>query len=267
MPLAVLTSHSTLLTASGWVDTSVPRVIAAIGVDRHGRLSISDVEVSISGESIAECFLGTRAAFGAFHADTVLIDATGGRRSVASMCEAEEIQGIKCESCVHGADLMHPQSGFDRLWDALSAAALVGNRETLVVKSSADGLGGKDRLIHLSRLQLEREFATSGFVGASKRLASLLQTTDGMASVDRRAYQLALWLATCRKASGEGYRFEFDSIQHSCTVNVELDAYVGLVEPLRTAFSAGVTNPAIIKWTDRSWSPVSSGFILGGRTQ
>jgi hypothetical protein len=254
------------LTASGWTETSIPSVIAAIGVDRHGRLSICDVEVSLSGEAIAEHFLGTRAAFGAFHSDTVLIDAGGGRRSVASICEAEEIQALKWESCVHGGDLMRLQSGIDLLWDALSAAALAGNGDTLVVKSFGDGLVGKERFVPLSRSQLEQECITSGFAGASKWITSLLRTKVDVASADRRAYRLALWLATCRRATGKGYRFGFDSIQHSCAVKVELAADVGQVEPLRTAFSAGVTNRSTISWTDRSWSPVSSGFILDGRT-
>jgi hypothetical protein len=266
MPFAILTSHSTLLTASGWTETSTPGVIAAIGVDRHGQVSIRDVEISLSSETAAEHFLGTRAAFGAFHCDTVVVDAGGARRSVASICEAEEIQALKWESCVHGGDLMRLQSGMDRLWDAFGAAALAGNGDTLVVKSRRDGFVGKERFVRVSRSQFEQDCIASGFAGASKLITSLLCTEVDLASADRRAYRLALWLATCRKATGEGYRFGFDSIQHTCVIKIELAADVGQVEPLRTAFSAGITNRSIISWADRSWSPVSSGFILDGRT-
>jgi hypothetical protein len=266
MPLAILTSHSTLLTASGWTETASPGAISAIGVNRHGQLANCDVEVSLTGEAAVDHFLGTRAAFGAFHSDTVVIDAGGGRKSVASICEADEIQALKWESCVHGGDLMRLQSGMDRLWDAFSAAALAGNGDALVVKSCCDGFVGKERFVRVSRSQLEQDCIASGFAGASKWITSFLCTEVDLASADRRAYRLALWLATCRKATGERYRFGFDSIQHTCTIKVELAADVGQVEPLRTAFSAGITNGSIISWTDRSWSPISSGFILDGRT-
>lgn len=266
MPFALLTSHSTLLTAFGWTETSTPGVITAIGVDRHGHLSLNDVEVSLSGEAAAEHFLGTRAAFGAFHSDTVVIDASGGRRSVVSICEAEEIQALKWESCVHGGDLMRLQSGIDRLWNAFGRAALAGDGDTLVARSCRDGIVGKERFIRLSRSRLEQDCIASGFAGASKWLTSLLCTKVDLASADRRAYQLALWLATSRKATGEGYRFGFDSIQHTCTIQIDLAADVGQVESLRTSFSAGITKCSVISWTDRSWSPVSSGFILDGRT-
>jgi hypothetical protein len=266
MPLAVLTTHSTLLTPSGWTETSTASVIAAIGVDRHGQLSIRDVEISISGEAAAEQFLGTRAAFGAFHPETVVVDAGGGRRSVASICEAEEILALKWESCVHGGDLMRLQSGMDQLWDAFGATALAGNGDTLVIKSCRDGFVDKERFVRLSRSQLEQDCIAFGFSGASKWITSLLRTEVDLVSADRRVYRLALWLATCRKAIGEGYRFAFDSIQHTCGVKVELAADVGQVEPRRTAFSAGITKRSTISWIDRSWSPVSSGFILDGRT-
>jgi hypothetical protein len=265
MPLAVLTRHSTLLTTSGWTETSTPGINAAIGVDRHGQLSTRDVEVSLSSDAAAEHFLGTRAAFGAFHSDTVVVDAGGGRRLVASICEAEEIQSLKWESCVYGGDLMHLRSGMDQLWGAFGAAALARNTDTLVVKSCRDGFVGEERFVRVSRSQLEQDCAASGFAGASKWIVSLLSARVDLASADRRAYRLALWLATCRKATGERYRFVFDSIQHTCTIKVELAADAGQVEPLRTAFSAGITNSSIISWTDRSWSPVSSGFILDGR--
>jgi hypothetical protein len=266
MPLAVLTSHSTLLTASGWTETSASGVIAAIGVDRHGQMSTRDVEVSLSSEMAVEKFLGTRAAFGAFHSDSVVVDAGGGRRTVASICEAEEIHALKWESCVHGGDLMRIQPGIDKLWDAFATAALAGNGNTLVVKSYRDGLERKDRFVRVSRSLLEQDCIESGFAGASKWITSLLCTGVDLASADRRVYRLALWLATCRKAAGEGYRFGFDSIQHTSAVKIELAEDAGQVEPLRTAFSAGTTNRSTVTWTDRSWSPVSSGFILDGRT-
>src|SRR5258708_6722753 len=117
MPSAVLTTHSTLLTSFGWTETSRAGAVTAIGVDRHGQLSTCDVEVLPSREVAAAHFLGTRAAFGAFHAESVVIDATGGRRSVASICDMEEVQALRWESCVHGGNLMRLQSGMDQLWD------------------------------------------------------------------------------------------------------------------------------------------------------
>lgn len=266
MPSAVLTTHSTLLTSAGWTETSTACTVAAIGVDRHGQLSICNVEVSPYGDAAAVHFLGTRAAFGAFHAETVVIDASGGRRSVSSVCETEEIQELKWESCVHGGDLMRLESGIDQLWDAFGAVSLAGNKNVVMVKSFQVGLSREKRFVRLIKSQLEHDCIVFGFAGVAKRIASLLGTETDLASTGRESYRIAMWLATCRQAIGHGYRLGYDSIQHTCAVKIELDAKVGQVEPLRTAFLAGIANRSTIRWTDRSWNPVSSGFIVDGRT-
>ena len=266
MPSAVLTTHSTLLTCSGWTETSIAGTVAAIGVNRHGQLSICDVAVLPSSEATVGLFLGTRAAFGSFHAETVLIDADGRRWSVASILSAEESQALNWESCLHGGDLMSSQPGMDLLWDAFGATALAGNKEAMVVRSFQAGSVGGEKIVRLNRSQFDRDCIASGFGGAAKWLKALRGIDVDLASADRSVYRLALWLATCQQASGEGYKFTFDSIQHTSAVRVELNAKVGQVEPLRTAFCAGIANQSIVSWTDRSWNPVSSGFIVEGRT-
>ncbi len=264
MPSAVLTTHSTLLTSAGWIETSIAGAVIAIGVDRHGQLSLSEVNVLVSEETEAEHFLGTRAAFGAFHAETVLVDAAGKGRSVASICDTEEVQSLKWESCVHGGSLMRAECGAAHLWDSFLALALAGSKDTLVLRTFLPGSLGKARFVRLVRSQMERD-CKSGFASVAKRLKSLLSTDIDLISADRSVYRLAMWLAMCRHAVGEGYSLSYDSIQHSCTVKVELGAKVGEVEPLRTAFLAGSANRSIVSWTDRTWNPISSGFIVDGR--
>lgn len=266
MPSTKLTTHSTLLTSCGWIETSRAGAVAAIGVDRHGQLSNCVVEITPTNEVAREHFLGTRSAFGVFHGETVVIDAAGERRLVKSICGSEDVQALKWESCVSAGDLMRLESGMNELWDAFSAIALSGNHEVMMIKSFLTSSAGKKRFVELSRSQLERDYLASGYSGIAKSIKSLLGTEADVISVDRYAYRLILWLATSRQAMGEAYRLEYDSIQHTSAVKVDLDAKVGQVEALRTAFLAGPGHGSAITWSERSWSPISSGFILAGRT-
>jgi hypothetical protein len=240
-------------------------VVTAIGVDRHGRLSPLEVSVLPSDHVASEHFLGTRAAFGAFHAETVLVDAAGGRRSVSSIAELQEAWSTNWENCVYAPDLIYPSSAIEQLWDAIGSLALAGNRDAMIVRRFDVGLVGKRRLTRVARSDLERRGAESGLAGISNRIKSLLLAEADLAVANRRAYRLAMWLATCLQAGGDGYRLDYDSLQHTCTVKMKLDATVGQVDSLRTAFLAGVANRSVVSWSDRTWNPISSGFILDGR--
>lgn len=267
MPSSALTSHSTLLTASGWAETSVAGVVAAIGADRCGQLSVRDVEVIVTDEPVDVHYLGTRASFGAFDPAAVVTDARGACWTAASICEAEDVRDLKWESCVFADGLVSLRSGSDLLWDAFCQAALAENEDSLVIKSNREELVGKERFLCVRKTQLDRDCISSGLAGASAWISSCLCNGVDSASADRSSYQLALWFATCRSAMGKGYRFRYDSIQHTCAVGIELGTVTAQVESLRTAFVAGRANRSIIRWTDRSWSPVSSGFVLDGQME
>jgi hypothetical protein len=161
---------------------------------------------------------------------------------------------------------VNAKKAVDLLWNAIGSAALAGNKDVMVLRSFREGLSGNRRLNRVVRSELEQDCLARGFAGLSKWLKSLLGTDVDLAIVDRSAYRLALWLATCQQATEEEYRLAFDSIQHTCSVRIELDGKVGQVEPLRTAFAAGIASRSIISWADRAWNPVSSGFILDGQT-
>ncbi|WP_316187724.1 MULTISPECIES: hypothetical protein [unclassified Bradyrhizobium] len=212
---------------------------------------------------VYEHFIGTRAAFGAFHADTVVVDSMGARRTVSSLCEMEDPWSLAWESCVHGGDLMRLESGIDQLWDAFATLALAGNGDVMVVKRFHSGLTGKKRFARVVRSDLGG-FLTTGAPGVVAQIKSLLLTDPDLACADRAAYRLAMWLVTSLQATGNDYRLNYDALQHTCSVNVRLDSNVGQIESLRTAFVAGIAGRATIDWADRTWNPVSSGFILDG---
>jgi hypothetical protein len=75
-----------------------------------------------------------------------------------------------------------------------------------------------------------------------------------------------MWLVTSLQATGDGYRLDYDALQHTCSINVRLDSNVGQIEGLRTAFAAGIAGRSTVEWSDRTWNPISSGFILDGRS-
>jgi hypothetical protein len=224
------------------------------------------VSISPSNEAAEEHFIGTRAAFGAFHADTVIIDSAGVQRSVSSLCKMEAPWSLTWESCVHGGDLMRLESGMDQLWDAFATLALVGSEDAIVVRRFQDGLVGKKRFARMARSDLEGRLPVSGVAGLATLIKSLLLTNPDLACADRTAYRLAMWLVTSLQATGNSYRLDYDALQHTCTVNIRLDSSVGQIESLRTAFVAGVACRSTVDWSDRMWNPISSGFILNGRS-
>lgn len=265
MPSAVLTSHSTLLTGSGWIETSASGTVAAIGVDRHGRLAVCELAVHVSDEAAVEHFLGTRAAFGAFHAESLIVDAAGERRSAERLCRDEDTRSLKYEKCIYSVELVRLETVAEKLWNALSIIALAGNDRTLVIRSLRSDSAERATFARIQRAQLERDCVAFGPIGIERVLVSLLGAEPDAVGVGRRAYRLALWLASSREAIGVGYRLGFDSIQHTSIVRIESAPGPAQVEPLRTAFLAGTANRTVISWADRSWSPISSGFILDGR--
>lgn len=229
-------------------------------------MSARGVSVSPSDTAVKEHFIGTRAAFGAFHGGTVVIDSTGGRRTVSSLCDMEDPWSLTWESCVHGGDLMRLESGVDQLWEAFATLALSGNADAMVVRRFQEGLAGKHRFARIVRSDLKDRLTTTGAACAAAQIKSLFLTDPELVCVERASYRLAMWLVTSLQASGDGYRLDYDALQHTSSINVRLDLNVGQMECLRTAFIAGIAARSTIEWSDRTWNPISSGFILDGRS-
>jgi hypothetical protein len=227
-------------------------------------LSARDVSVSLSSETVVEYFIGTRAAFGAFHADTIVVDSAGGRRTVSSLCEMEDPWSLTWESCVHGGGLMRLELGVDELWNAFATVALVGNADAMIVKKFQGGLARDKRFIRVIRSDLEGRLAATGAAGVAEQIKSLFLTDPSLAYIERTFYRLAMWLATSLQAIEDGYCLDYDALQHTSVVNVRLDCNIGQIESLRTAFAAGTAGRSTVEWTDRTWNPISSGFILDG---
>jgi hypothetical protein len=89
-----------------------------------------------------------------------------------------------------------------------------------------------------------------------------LQNGDGVIEVERPCYPLLLWVILGLRRAGQEFRLIYDSIQHSKLLGITLEAGGGGVEQVRTAFVGEPSRAARVSWTDRSWNPVSSGFVV-----
>lgn len=161
---------------------------------------------------------------------------------------------------------MRLEWGIDELWDAFTTLALAGDANVMIVRRYQEGLTGRKRFARVIRSDLEDSLAKKGATGAALQIKSLLLTGPDLACAERTAYRLAMWLAMSLQATGESYCLDYDALQHTSAINVRLDSNVGQIEVLRTAFSAGITGFSSIEWSDRTWNPISSGFILDGRS-
>jgi hypothetical protein len=82
--------------------------------------------------------------------------------------------------------------------------------------------------------------------------------------LERAAYPFGLWYVSALKARGLHYRLRYDSLQHSSYMFIE-DAPNRILPIERGAcafFAPSVGAATELEWEDRSWNPISSGFLV-----
>src|SRR5262245_53781546 len=130
MPSCALTSLSTLLTPDGWIRTDrTPSAGSVFGVDRHGSITLQPVSVQDCNVVTDVCFVGTRAAFGAFHPDSVVMDRAGGLRTVKSIIEADTLASIRFERAFEVDGSSATEAACAQLWSELRAVGIVTNAQ------------------------------------------------------------------------------------------------------------------------------------------
>ncbi len=251
-----------------------------MGIDRHGAVMARPVDVRVSNHTADVCFVGTRAAFGAFHPNTMLIDSAGVSRPAKSIVDAETLATFRFERAIDSGASTLTDAACELIWRELDAISIAQNgKESLFrvldaaetprssrPKSMTPHTSEGHRYVTIDRGAFSSALRTSGLsvlLDASRQLRS---TPNESIEVERESCPILLWLMSHLSTNGKNFRLAFDFIQHSSTVTMDLMRTSSALEQARTAFIAGTAHAVSVAWEEKLWNPVSSGFVVAART-
>lgn len=277
MPSCTLTAVSTLLTPSGWVRVGgLTTHCDALGVDRHGAFALHRAMITSLEKIDRNYFLGTRSIFGAFHADSTIIDSAGVRRTVRSIVEAESLGNWTFEKAITSVCGEVTDAAASEVWRELAAICLYESEGDALfrVLNSQRGIPAgvswinapalaSPRHVLINRDAFGASLRADGFSVVFETVQHLRSTEEGQIEVERSNYPLLLWLLLHLTQTGMNYRLSFDSLQHTSVLDLDLQQTSSAMEPLRTAFVAGRAQTFRISWNEPGWNPISSGFVVG----
>lgn len=222
------------------------------------------------------CFVGTRAAFGAFHPHTALVDAGGALLKAETLVQHDDLSSIRFESAI-AAEGVDSAIDAGSIWQELKFAGISNEDEAVfrTINSNAAkqelpaGVtvlsSSNDRhFIAVNRKDFCSALDRNGLTVLFKALQVVRATAEGLIGLERENYPLSLWLLLYLAKNRTGYSLTFDSLQHSSGLAIDLEQTSSAIERLRTAFVTKNGSAARIVWEDNAWNPISSGFLLAG---
>ena len=266
-----------LLSAQGWrITKNLPGDCQILGVDRHGKVIEITARLTPVGQRSRLAYVGTGSAVAALVTDTRLVASDGRRWVVKDLVEGISASRLQFETLVRIPHVVQPQPSVEDFWSCLSDASAFKGSESIALRCR------DSTSICTGPLLLLKQFRGQSFVILNhQELGSTLSaewsetiiklTTcwlrnreDDRIEVERTAYFIALWFATALMASGSGYVFQFDRIQHSSYVFVKVTHQAPRpIQPLSSAFyTPGETNAVSLIWSDQSVAPIAGGFLL-----
>jgi len=256
---------------------NLPTDCQILGVDRHGKVVEITVQLMRTGQRSRLAYVGTGAAVAALVTDTCLVANDGKRCVVKDLVEGISGSRLQFETLVRIPRVVDPKPSVEDFWTCLSdASAFRGSGSIALRCRDSVPDSGTGSLLLLKQFAgqsfaiLSRdELATA--LGAEWRETIIMLTTSWLRNheedrveVERSAYSVALWFATALVASGLGYVFQFDRIQHSSYIFVKVTPQAPRpIQPLASAFyTPGETNAVSLIWGDQSVAPIAGGFLL-----
>ena len=279
MPSAKLIGLSTLLAPDGWIRAGVLKgTVTLVGVDRHGIPISRKVRAGQRETAARVTFVGTAAAFGAFSSESRLISSNGTVFSTAEIAEGGRIRETSFETHTELPEAAGRADPLVTLWPTLvDNAAAVGESSIALrrrdiewppaVKSSflVEETFGSHRYCIVKKGMFVSCFSRD-WVSTLLALGRLwlFAAEDERLELERAAYPFGLWYISALKAKGMHYRLRYDSLQHSSYMFIqEASTPIPPIERGACAFFApGAASATELEWEDRSWSPISSGFLI-----
>ena len=285
MPNQKLTGGSSLLTLSGWRKlNSVRGVHGVIGVDRSGKLSEMPVELSLLGKSGTVAFVGSEKTFGQFHPSTRLMDSDGVSHLVSAIVEENRIAECLFENAVHCDGIVVGPSALDGLWSEIESAAIIFSDSYLVLQARGKSISGARSALLYEKEGSGSEATAPRYVRVEKKefktvpsdevpglifgLINILfeELADGVKAYDRPDHFWCLWSLLLSEAGAcRSGALSYDSLQHTTRIYLgsgEERAGSGLSRGRTAFYKNHLDDEYEVAWTDASWNPISSGFIL-----
>lgn len=278
MPSTSIPEESVLFTPYGWrITKNLPPKCQILFINRHGRFVETTVQLLRTEKQSRLAYIGTGAAIAALVADTRLLANDGKKWMVKDLIE-RDVSSVYFETPVRIPDVVQPKPSVDDLWQCLSEAAAVRNSESIalhcrdplfVISTKFNFLRKKETGGQTFAIVTKQELAKAldknwGETITTLTTAWLRNADDGRIEVERSAYYLALWFSTALIASGSGYSFQFDTLQHSSYIFVTTasDAPRPLQRGACAFFTPHGTCAVSLSWGDRSLTPITGGFLL-----
>ena len=276
MPSALLTDNSTVLAADGWCKPDEQPEI--FGVDRHGKVVPRPITMKRLREIARVVFLASKDSFGYFSAGTRLLDAAGGVRGASALVENSQISDVRFETVTEVPAIVPSEKVASTLWDSLNEFAAVEREEAIILRCRWPNKKLTDNVCpffsirrfgqHYYCILNKQAFATAlrhDWSKTSDALASKwLLTPDGILQFHRDQFLFALWVLSAGKRHDQGVALQFETRQHTTCIFMAPTANQNLSGGTGASCFYVPTEGAVIEiqWEDRSWNPISSGFLL-----
>jgi hypothetical protein len=276
MQYARLNSRSTVLTSAGWRKADCQTEV--FGVDRHGKVVPQRVSISHLREPTRAVFLASKDSFGYFSAETRLLDSTGAARTISSLVENNQISDVRFETVASLAGIVASDDSGLQLWASFSDFAATTNSEQTILrcrwpnKKLTDNAPpflsvrrfGQHYYSVLNKPAFLRAFREDWSFTADILASKWLLTSEGTLQFHRDQFLFALWVLSARKQRNQGAALRFETRQHTTCI------FMALTENQTLSGGTGAScfympteeEPFELRWEDRSWNPISSGFLL-----
>lgn len=285
MPSGSILERSVLLTPSGWRRCGNKSTeLDVIGLDRAGTPQAGRIRLELSSVRSRVAFVGTATAAGEFAEATRLLLAAGDAVDLRQVIATESASELQFETFRIDARPQGSPQQAKSLWEELQALSATADPETAVIRC-AEQCTGKANRAPAAGLMLVEDGDTTYLVVTRRAIEeSLHANADSMLlaianacfhrseenrwELEADSTLLVMWLLDALRRAGIRRSAQYDSLQHSCFVFIDLvSTDPAPLGPGRCAFlSSRSSNEIRIEWSDPSWTPVVSGFLLSPKT-
>lgn len=279
MPFGTILERTVLLTPRGWRRcVNAPTVLDLIGLDRAGAPQAGRVRLASSLNQSRVAFVGTATAAGEFSVASRLLLAAGDAADLRQVIATGSASDLQFET--FRVDYRASEEQTDVLWSELRSLSASSKHDVVVMKCAGDDSAGNKRTCG-SWLTFVGDGAVTYCVITRRRFADAMSTDADSAIIalanacfrreaeNRWEFEadstlLATWLLDALRRTGVKRSAQYDSLQHSCYLMVCSTASdPPPLGPGRCAFlSSRSSNEIRVEWSDPSWTPVVSGFLL-----
>jgi len=273
MPRALICPESTLMGERGWLRTAhVSEKMRALGIDRHGRAEFQDVSFEQESRTCQLAFIGSKCGFGLLVEDSVILEASGRKMSMAELNKVGKISEVKFETFTDVNDTVTP--GADLVWHQLRENR-VGLDGKAILLARRRGAGadadhvevveyGTRSYYRVSEIEFSAAFSSNWAVTTENLLRCCFLQPDGSVRFERDDSFLALWFWSALQALSRPHEIGFDTMQHTSAVTFTESAQ-WRAQP--SAGSCATYLPRTVSvismaWADPTWKPICSGFLL-----